>query len=84
MYERGVKIFKYPHTACEGYMGHLSVQICKEIRKKKLERARELFEHAVDTVCILFSFQIFRLVILLLKYYEHGLFTNDLINVLCN
>ena len=62
VYERGVKIFKYPHVK-DIWVTYLS-KFVKRYGKMKLERARELFEHAVETVCILLSFQIFRLVII--------------------
>ena len=62
MYERGVKIFKYPHVK-DIWVTYLS-KFVKRYGKNKLERARELFEHAVEMVCILLSFQIFRLVII--------------------
>ncbi|MCL7025668.1 hypothetical protein MKW94_007057 [Papaver nudicaule] len=45
IYERGVKIFKYPH-AKDIWVTYLT----KFVRRngKKLERARELFEHAIE------------------------------------
>ena len=48
VYERGVKIFKYPHVK-DIWVTYLS-KFVKRYGKTKLERARELFEHAVDTV----------------------------------
>ncbi|GKV18585.1 hypothetical protein SLEP1_g28945 [Rubroshorea leprosula] len=47
VYERGVKIFKYPHVK-DIWVTYLS-KFVKRYGKSKLERARELFEHAVDT-----------------------------------
>lgn len=49
MYERGVKIFKYPHVK-DIWVTYLT-KFVKRFGDKNLERARELFEHAVDTVC---------------------------------
>ncbi|PIM99315.1 mRNA splicing factor [Handroanthus impetiginosus] len=46
VYERGVKIFKYPHVK-DIWVTYLS-KFVKRYRKSKLERARELFEHAVE------------------------------------
>ncbi|XP_075666644.1 uncharacterized protein LOC142636340 [Castanea sativa] len=46
VYERGVKIFKYPHVK-DIWVTYLS-KFVKRYGKAKLERARELFEHAVD------------------------------------
>ncbi|XP_072976076.1 uncharacterized protein [Typha angustifolia] len=46
VYERGVKIFKYPHVR-DIWVTYLS-KFVKRYGKAKLERARELFEHAVD------------------------------------
>ncbi|KAL3519626.1 hypothetical protein ACH5RR_017775 [Cinchona calisaya] len=46
VYERGVKIFKYPH-AKDIWVTYLS-KFVKRYGKSKLERARELFEHAVE------------------------------------
>lgn len=51
VYERGVKIFKYPHVK-DIWVTYLS-KFVKRYGKTKLERARELFEHAVETVCII-------------------------------
>lgn len=51
VYERGVKIFKYPHVK-DIWVSYLS-KFVKRYGKTKLERARELFEHAVETVCTL-------------------------------
>lgn len=48
VYERGVKIFKYPHVK-DIWVTYLS-KFVKRYGKTKLERARELFEHAVETV----------------------------------
>ncbi|XP_021770886.1 pre-mRNA-splicing factor SYF1-like [Chenopodium quinoa] len=47
VYERGVKIFKYPHVK-EIWVTYLS-KFVKRYGKTKLERARELFENAVET-----------------------------------
>ncbi|XP_062161002.1 uncharacterized protein LOC133868201 [Alnus glutinosa] len=47
VYERGVKIFKYPHVK-DVWVTYLS-KFVKRYGKTKLERARELFEHAVET-----------------------------------
>ncbi|KAH7545927.1 hypothetical protein FEM48_Zijuj01G0146100 [Ziziphus jujuba var. spinosa] len=47
VYERGVKIFKYPHVK-DIWVSYLS-KFVKRYGKTKLERARELFEHAVET-----------------------------------
>ncbi|XWS19532.1 hypothetical protein CRYUN_Cryun31cG0024000 [Craigia yunnanensis] len=47
VYERGVKIFKYPHVK-DIWVTYLA-KFVKRYGKMKLERARELFEHAVDT-----------------------------------
>lgn len=49
VYERGVKIFKYPHVK-DIWVTYLS-KFVKRYGKTKLERARELFEHAVEKVC---------------------------------
>ncbi|XP_059437573.1 uncharacterized protein LOC132170569 [Corylus avellana] len=46
VYERGVKIFKYPHVK-DVWVTYLS-KFVKRYGKSKLERARELFEHAVE------------------------------------
>ncbi|KAL6560459.1 hypothetical protein OROGR_004018 [Orobanche gracilis] len=46
VYERGVKIFKYPHVR-DIWITYLS-KFVKRYGKSKLERARELFEHAVE------------------------------------
>ena len=54
VYERGVKIFKYPHVK-DIWITYLS-KFVKRYGKTKLERARELFENAVETVTVLFSF----------------------------
>ncbi|KAE8707512.1 alternative NAD(P)H dehydrogenase 1 [Hibiscus syriacus] len=54
VYERGVKIFKYPHVK-DIWVTYLS-KFVKRYEKSKLERARELFEHAVET-CIHASLQ---------------------------
>lgn len=50
VYERGVKIFKYPHVK-DIWVTYLS-KFVKRYGKSKLERARELFEHAVEEVCV--------------------------------
>lgn len=47
VYERGVKIFKYPHVK-DIWVTYLS-KFVKRYGKTKLERARELFESAVET-----------------------------------
>ncbi|KAJ7946640.1 pre-mRNA-splicing factor SYF1 [Quillaja saponaria] len=47
VYERGVKIFKYPHVK-DIWVTYLS-KFVKRYGKNKLERGRELFEHAVET-----------------------------------
>ncbi|EOA19859.1 hypothetical protein CARUB_v10000110mg, partial [Capsella rubella] len=46
VYERGVKIFKYPHVK-DIWVTYLT-KFVKRYGKTKLERARELFEHAVS------------------------------------
>lgn len=48
VYERGVKIFKYPHVK-DIWVTYLT-KFVKRYGKTKLERARELFEHAVSMV----------------------------------
>ena len=53
VYERGVKIFKYPHVK-DIWVTYLS-KFVKRYGKSKLERARELFEHAVEVVCTYFT-----------------------------
>ncbi|GAB2231457.1 hypothetical protein Droror1_Dr00010464 [Drosera rotundifolia] len=56
VYERGVKIFKYPHVK-DIWVTYLS-KFVKRYGKTKLERARELFERAVESTdfgCILKS-----------------------------
>ncbi|KAJ6999716.1 hypothetical protein NC653_010455 [Populus alba x Populus x berolinensis] len=52
VYERGVKIFKYPHVK-DIWVTYLS-KFVKRYGKTKLERARELFEHAIEMVFTLF------------------------------
>ncbi|GMY37237.1 pre-mRNA-splicing factor SYF1 [Fagus crenata] len=47
VYERGVKIFKYPHVK-DIWVTYLS-KFIKRYGMTKLERARELFERAVET-----------------------------------
>ncbi|KAL5096600.1 hypothetical protein RYX36_000927 [Vicia faba] len=47
VYERGVKIFKYPHVK-DIWVTYLS-KFVKRYGSTKLERARELFENAVET-----------------------------------
>ncbi|KAF9592179.1 hypothetical protein IFM89_012673 [Coptis chinensis] len=47
VYERGVKIFKYPHVK-DIWVTYLT-KFVKRYGKTKLERARELFQHAVET-----------------------------------
>lgn len=44
-----MKIFKYPHVK-DIWVTYLS-KFVKRYGKSKLERARELFEHAVEMVC---------------------------------
>lgn len=51
VYERGVKIFKYPHVK-DIWVTYLS-KFVKRYGRSKLERARELFEHAVEMVSTL-------------------------------
>ncbi|KAJ6811311.1 pre-mRNA-splicing factor SYF1 [Iris pallida] len=46
VYERGVKIFKYPHVK-DLWVTYLS-KFVKRYGRTELERARELFEHAVE------------------------------------
>ncbi|KAF8105548.1 hypothetical protein N665_0157s0122 [Sinapis alba] len=46
VYERGVKIFKYPHV--EDIWVTYLIKFVKRYGKAKLERERELFEHAVS------------------------------------
>ncbi|KAK6793556.1 hypothetical protein RDI58_007009 [Solanum bulbocastanum] len=46
VYEMGVKIFKYPHVK-DMWVTYLS-KFVKRYGKSKLERARDLFEHAVE------------------------------------
>ncbi|KAD5802791.1 hypothetical protein E3N88_14151 [Mikania micrantha] len=46
VYERGVKIFKYPHVK-DIWVTYLS-KFVKRYGRSKLERSRELFEHAVE------------------------------------
>ncbi|XP_071719705.1 uncharacterized protein [Rutidosis leptorrhynchoides] len=46
VYERGVKIFKYPHVK-DIWVTYLT-KFVKRYGKSKLERSRELFEHAVE------------------------------------
>ena len=48
VYERGVKIFKYPHVK-DIWVTYLS-KFVKRYGKTKLELARELFENAVEKV----------------------------------
>ena len=52
VYERGVKIFKYPHVK-DIWVTYLS-KFVKRYGKNKLERARELFENADVSVCTFF------------------------------
>uniref|UniRef100_A0A803Q3P5 Pre-mRNA-splicing factor SYF1 n=1 Tax=Cannabis sativa TaxID=3483 RepID=A0A803Q3P5_CANSA len=47
VYERGVKIFKYPHVK-DIWVTYLT-KFVKRYGRTKLERARELFEHAIET-----------------------------------
>lgn len=47
VYERGVKIFKYPHVK-DIWVTYLS-KFVKRYGRSKLERARELYENAVET-----------------------------------
>ncbi|KAG0501566.1 hypothetical protein HPP92_001638 [Vanilla planifolia] len=46
VYERGIKIFKYPHVK-DIWVTYLS-KFVKRYGKSKLERARELFENAIE------------------------------------
>ncbi|CAN0925342.1 Pre-mRNA-splicing factor SYF1 [Linum grandiflorum] len=46
VYERGVKIFKYPHVK-DIWVTYLS-KFVKRYGKTKLERSRELFDHAIE------------------------------------
>ncbi|KAI3408343.1 TPR_REGION domain-containing protein [Psidium guajava] len=46
VYERGVKIFKYPHVK-DIWVTYLS-KFVRRYGKTKLERSRELFEHAIE------------------------------------
>lgn len=64
VYERGVKIFKYPHVK-DIWVTYLT-KFVKRYGKTKLERARELFEHAVSMVSssILLSMLVKRLFVL--------------------
>jgi tetratricopeptide (TPR) repeat protein len=48
VYERGVKIFKYPHVR-DIWVTYLS-KFVKRYGKSKLDRARELFEQAIEQV----------------------------------
>lgn len=48
VYERGVKIFKYPHVK-DIWVTYLS-KFVKSYGETKLERAREMFENALETV----------------------------------
>ncbi|KAI4296975.1 hypothetical protein L6164_036888 [Bauhinia variegata] len=50
IYERGVRIFKYPH-ATDIWVTYL-LKFVKRYGNTKLERARELFETAVDMLSI--------------------------------
>ena len=52
VYERGVKIFK-PHVK-DIWVTYLS-KFVKRYKSSKLERARELFDNAVETVSLLYS-----------------------------
>lgn len=49
VYERGVKIYKYPHVK-DIWVTYLT-KFVKRYGKTKLERARDLFEQAIDVVC---------------------------------
>lgn len=49
VYERGVQIFKYPHVR-DIWTMYLS-KFVSRYGGKKLERARDLFEQAVEKVC---------------------------------
>ncbi|XP_043699418.1 pre-mRNA-splicing factor SYF1 [Telopea speciosissima] len=46
VYERGVQIFKYPHVK-DIWVTYLT-KFVSRYKEKKLERARELFEHAIE------------------------------------
>ena len=48
VYERGVKIFKYPHVK-DIWVTYLT-KFVKRYQRSKLERARELFTEAVEKV----------------------------------
>ena len=56
VYERGVKIFKYPHVK-DIWVTYLS-KFVRRYGKAKLERARGLFEHAVEMVCTYYEFRL--------------------------
>jgi hypothetical protein len=49
VYERGVKIFKYPHVKAI-WVTYLT-KFVQRYKRSKLERARELFHEAVQQVC---------------------------------
>jgi hypothetical protein len=49
VYERGVKIFKYPHVKAI-WVTYLT-KFVHRYKRSKLERARELFHEAVQQVC---------------------------------
>lgn len=52
VYERGVKIFKYPHVK-DIWVTYLT-KFVKRYGNSRLERCRELYEHAVEMVWLLF------------------------------
>jgi pre-mRNA-splicing factor SYF1 len=52
VYERGVRIFKHPRVK-DMWVTYLS-KFVKRSSKAKLERARELSEHAIEMVWALF------------------------------
>ena len=56
VYERGVKIFKYPHVK-DIWVTYLS-KFVKRYGMTKLERTRELFERAVESVCTYYWFRL--------------------------
>ena len=59
VYERGVQVFKYPHVR-DIWATYLS-KFVKRYGGKKLERARDLFEQAVEKVGLLLLFHVFLL-----------------------
>ena len=59
VYERGVQVFKYPHVR-DIWATYLS-KFVKRYGGKKLERARDLFEQAVEKVGHFLLFHVFLL-----------------------